>query len=67
MPIYHHQCRVCYCTVRIDESHMTDEEEKIDLLGGDVKTIWLDEEICPDCERNMYKEQRQAQEDLLDD
>lgn len=46
---------------------MTDEEEKIDRLGGDVKTFWIDEEICPDCEREMYQEQSQAQEDLLDD
>lgn len=67
MPIYHHQCRVCYCTVRIDESHMTREEEKIERRGGDVKTFWTDDEICSDCESRMYEEQRQAKNNLLDD
>ncbi len=51
MPIHHHQCRKCYCTVRIDHHHLTEEEAKVYEQGGEVKTIWLDQEICDMCER----------------
>ncbi len=51
MPIHHHQCRKCYCTVRIDIQNLTREEEKVFEEGGEVDTIWLDEEICDMCER----------------
>ncbi len=57
MPIHHHQCRKCYCTVRIDLHDLTIEEEKVFEHGGEVETVWLDEEICDMCQR---EEERQS-------